>query len=154
MKYCRKNVPSRSVYSSYSDLIFDKRDKELIIDNTGFNIASYFQVLNALSFNESSNICLIVPDPVTKNTVLRILSNYNDNFPEILNHLQWDVVEGAPKYDYIVATAIKSYTKREISLFREKTKKKLIFINDIETNKRFIKPNKFYSRMRMKSKFE
>jgi len=130
MKSYRTIVPNSFKYSSYSALVFNRNVKEAVFDTVGFDISNHFyQILYSLFGNREKSICIIVPNPNIKKIVFRILSEYKCTLPKILTHLQWDVVEGAPKFDFIIATGKDSFNTREINLLKAKSKKKLIFIN-------------------------
>lgn len=123
-------MPSGSDYTSYLFMLLNRKDKEVILDIIGFRIESEIRKILYESFiNIERNICIIVPNPVVKRVFLRYLPANKKFLPQILTHLQWDVVEGAPMYDIIIASSKSSFNRREINLLKAKSKKKLIFLN-------------------------
>ena len=86
------------------------------------------EILDLIFSSDSKSIVIITPDPMTRDKI----SEKVDNHIPIYNHLQWDVVEDATSYDYIIAINPIYFNKREKELLFSKARRFLFVIGKID----------------------
>lgn len=108
----------------YNRVQVNKKNDHFKVFSTSQYVEKINKILDLYHSSDLNSVVIITTDPMLRDRIKTLIKR---KVP-IYNHLQWDVVEEANIYDYIIALHWDTFNKREKELLISRAKKILFAI--------------------------